>query len=180
MNRFHTHLLAAAAGAALASVVAATSGSAPPPTPSPVSSPILPNPALTPGVVASTDAATVLKPGYSASVRNVPDSEKRRVFAEYGIKNPAPGAYEIDHLIPLSLGGSNDIHNLWPELYDGPLGAHAKDRVEDHLLHEVRAGHVSLTDAQQAIRSDWTAVYRAMPDAAKQATGPREPAAAGD
>jgi len=41
--------------------------------------------------------------------RNVPESEKRQVYAEYGIRSHASGQYEVDHLIPLELGGSNSI-----------------------------------------------------------------------
>ena len=41
--------------------------------------------------------------------RNVPESEKRQVYAEYGIRSHASGQYEVDHLIPLELSGSNSI-----------------------------------------------------------------------
>jgi hypothetical protein len=34
---------------------------------------------------------------------------RRRVFRQ------PRGAYEVDHLIPLELGGDNVIANLWPE-----------------------------------------------------------------
>jgi len=42
-------------------------------------------------------------------VRNVPAEMKREVYREYGIISHGPGDYEIDHLIPLELGGSNSI-----------------------------------------------------------------------
>ena len=75
------------------------------------------NPALTPGAVfAGVTAAQVCVSGYSASVRSVSSSEKATVFAEYHLTD-VPGAYEVDHLISLELGGSNDITNLWPEPY---------------------------------------------------------------
>jgi 5-methylcytosine-specific restriction endonuclease McrA len=48
-------------------------------------------------------------------VRNVPAEMKRQVYHEYGITSHGSGEYEIDHLIPLELGGSNSIKNLWPE-----------------------------------------------------------------
>ena len=37
---------------------------------------------------------------------------KREVYAEYGITEHQPGEYEVDQLIPLSIGGSNSIKNL--------------------------------------------------------------------
>ena len=56
-------------------------------------------------------------PSYAHSVRNVSAATKRAVYAEYGIASHQPGKYEVDHLISLELGGSNDIRNLWPESY---------------------------------------------------------------
>ena len=53
-------------------------------------------------------------PGYAKKVRAVPAWLKRQAYAEYGITQYKTGDYEVDHLIPLSLGGSNSIHNLAP------------------------------------------------------------------
>src|SRR5690242_1314069 len=53
--------------------------------------------------------------GYSKSVRDVSTSLKKQVYAAYGVKSRLPGQYEVDHLVSLQLGGSNDIANLWPE-----------------------------------------------------------------
>src|SRR5206468_3508206 len=77
----------------------------------------LPDHACTPGAVFSN--ATIEKiciPGYSQTVRNVSLTLRKAVFAEYGISYPQlRGAFEVDHLIPLAIGGSNDIANLFPE-----------------------------------------------------------------
>jgi hypothetical protein len=48
-------------------------------------------------------------------VRNVPAKMKREVYEEYGVTSHGRGDYEVDHLIPLELGSSNSIKNLWPE-----------------------------------------------------------------
>src|SRR5438874_585537 len=40
----------------------------------------------------------VCTPGYSQSVRNVPESEKNQVYEEYGIYSHQTGEYEVDHL----------------------------------------------------------------------------------
>jgi hypothetical protein len=68
----------------------------------------LPDPVCTPGAVFSVTSERVCQPGYARSVRNVPASEKTAVYREYGITQHALGTYEIDHLISLELGGSND------------------------------------------------------------------------
>ena len=73
----------------------------------------LPDSACSPGAILSTGTKdAICKSGYAKSVRNVPDSEKNQDYAEYGITSHAPGQYEVDHLVSLELGGSNDIANL--------------------------------------------------------------------
>lgn len=97
--------------------------------------------------------------GYSHSVRNVPDSLKQEVFAEYGITSHTKGEYEVDHYISLELGGTNDISNLWPELAEPQPGFHQKDQVENYLHEQVCSGNMSLQEAQTEIRTNWLAVY---------------------
>ena len=70
---------------------------------------------LTPGDAFDVTAQDLCVPGYSKKVRNVPVEMKREVYEEYGVTSHGPGDYEVDHLIPLELGGSNSIKNLWPE-----------------------------------------------------------------
>ena len=97
-------------------------------------SPLVPDPTLTPGDVLTTDTTVVCQRGYTATVRDVPQSLKNQVFRQYGITHPQPREYEIDHLISLELGGSNSIRNLWPQSYRTmPLNATVKDRLENRL-----------------------------------------------
>jgi hypothetical protein len=77
--------------------------------------PILPDPKLTPGDTFDVTVTDVCVPGYAKKVRAVPAWLKRKAYAEYGITQYKTGDYEVDHLIPLSLGGSNSIRNLWPQ-----------------------------------------------------------------
>jgi len=117
--------------------------------------------ACTPGaVIASATKTQICKSGYSSSVRNVPESEKNQVYAEYGIATHTTSQYEVDHLISLELGGSNDISNLWPELADPTPGFHQKDQVENYLHKQVCDGKLSLKQAQQEIATDWLQVYK--------------------
>ncbi len=128
----------------------------------------LPDSACTPGAIfpdATVDQ--ICKPGYSSNVRNVTTSVKNQVYSEYGVTERAPGEYEVDHLISLELGGSNEIANLWPEPADPKPGFHEKDKVENYLHDQVCSGAISLHDAQVQIATDWLAVYQRMPSGAK-------------
>ncbi len=130
-----------------------------------VSQNALPDPDCTPGAIlpdATVDKICV--PGYSSKVRNVPESEKNQVYAEYGITSHTAGQYEVDHLISLELGGSNDIANLWPEPAEPRPGFHEKDKVENYLHDQVCSGALPLQQAQYEISHDWMSVYNSMPN----------------
>ena len=119
--------------------------------------------ACTPGAVfPDVTKDQICQSGYSTSVRNVPDSEKNQVYAEYGIQSHTTGQYEVDHLISLELGGSNDIANLWPEPAEPRPGFHEKDKVENYLHDQVCSGAISMADAQYIIATDWLSVYNQM------------------
>lgn len=123
--------------------------------------PVTPNPKLTPGATLPVTKADLCVPGYSQKVRHVPESLKKKVYVEYGIKSPRPREYEVDHLISLELGGSNSIKNLWPESYlTRPWNARVKDGLENRLHSLVCKGKISLPDAQKAIAADWIAAYK--------------------
>src|SRR5512143_1301294 len=129
-----------------------------------VSANSLPDAACTPGAIfADATADKVCTPGYSSSVRDVPPEVKAQVYAEYGISSHEPGQYEVDHLIALELGGSNDIANLWPEPAEPRPGFHEKDKVENYLHKQVCDGAMSMADAQYIIATNWLSVYNQMP-----------------
>jgi len=98
---------------------------------------------------------------HTSTVRNVPESEKSQVEQAYGL---APGHYgrtlEIDHIVSLELGGSNDIANLYPEEANAHPGYHVKDKLENNLHQMVCAGAITLSAAQRAIASNWQALYK--------------------
>ncbi len=118
-----------------------------------------PNRQLTPGdVFVGATRDRICVSGYTTTVRYVTSSTRQAVFTAYQISYPPPaGAFELDHLIPLELGGSNTAGNLWPQVYHGAGSADVKDRLENHLHALVCSGQVPLTTAQQAIASDWRA-----------------------
>jgi hypothetical protein len=119
----------------------------------------LPDPRCTPGSVdpAVTQAnirLTICRPGYTKTVR--PSASQTDRF-KYEVAYPAYGTprsekTELDHLVSLELGGSNDATNLWPEY---PSTPNPKDKVENALHEAVCDGRITLAAAQDAIASDW-------------------------
>lgn len=102
----------------------------------------------------------VCKSGYASSVRNVSESLKNLVYTEYGITSHQTGEYEVDHIVSLELGGSNDIANLYPEAASPKPGFHEKDKIENYLHDQVCSGNISLEDAQKIVAHDWVNVYK--------------------
>jgi hypothetical protein len=120
-----------------------------------------PDHACTPGAVfPDVTAEQICVSGYSARVRDVGEFEKRQVYESYGIGSHAVGSYEVDHLISLELGGSNDIANLWPEAAEPRPGFHEKDEVENYLHAAICRGEITLAEAQRMIAVGWSAVYQ--------------------
>lgn len=123
--------------------------------------PYLPDPKLTPGDVFDVTIEDICTPGYSKKVRMVPKSLRDQAFRNYGVEQHQGVDYQLDHLIPLSIGGSNSIRNLWPQPnHTSPWGARAKDRLENRVRRLVCAGELDLEIAQHEIAADWTEAYR--------------------
>ena len=127
---------------------------------------LLPDAQLTPGAIATSDVRTICARGYATRVRpkgvlwrrlkdeaynryHIARGHRSSVGSD-GVRHPA---YEIDHLIPLELGGHpTDLRNLWPE----PLAdAKRKDRVENRLHALVCSGRITLMAAQGVIARNW-------------------------
>src|SRR5260221_6599071 len=124
----------------------------------------LPDAACTPGAFfPGATKGQICQPGYARSVRNVPESEKTQAYDEYSIASHVAGQYEVDHLVSLELGGSNDIANLWPEAASPKPGFHEKDQVENFLHDQACSGTIPLQTAQIEIATNWLAVYDQMP-----------------
>ncbi|MGH9056023.1 MAG: hypothetical protein ACRDYY_09220, partial [Acidimicrobiales bacterium] len=134
---------------------------------------LLPDPRCTPGAVdpavtqGDLDSTICRSGGYTDSVRPpyaLTEPFKREVEAAY--RDPSPtDQTELDHLVPLGLGGASDTRNLWPEPDQGtpaafdpsdPYGINAKDGVEDRLHDAICSGQADLAAAQAAIATDWT------------------------
>jgi len=114
------------------------------------------------GYYARLTKAVICSSGFhTGSIRNVPQSEKFAVEREYGM---AAGYYgytiEIDHIVPLELGGSNSIANLFPEAGSGPASYHLKDAAENRAREWVCEGRLSLGAARRGFAGNWEALYR--------------------
>jgi hypothetical protein len=121
----------------------------------------IPDHQLTPGATRSVSLGDVCSMPHEEVVRDVPDSLRQEVFKEYGIVNPRTEDYEIDYLIAPGLGGTEDIHNLWPEpLTPSAWNAHVKDALEERLHQLVCAGKLDLPTAQRAIATNWISAYK--------------------
>ncbi len=118
--------------------------------------------AIDPRVTPQNIGSTICRPGYSSSVRppfKYTNAMKRRLMRAYGVTGSMHD-YELDHLIPLGLGGCPDCEsNLWPQPRNKYPGAEEKDQIEAYLHRQVCSGALQLTDAQQEIASNWYAVY---------------------
>jgi hypothetical protein len=144
--------------------------------------PIVPDPNRTPGEVnplaidanvcepvwqAGTPPALGGHLRYSPAARDASPQLKVEAFYRYGLDKPDDGgsSFEVDNLVPLSLGGLTTINNLWPETRTAPAyNAWTKDALEIRLFNLIchrKPGDpkITLAQAQQAMMNDWTKAY---------------------
>ncbi len=124
-------------------------------------------PGVTDGLVNQQNVhQTICRKGYTTSVRP-PESYTRALKRILHSRKGLPGRisdYELDHLVPLELGGAPaNPGNLWMQPYEGRgsrlgppgTGAETKDRLENFLRRQVCRGREPLASAQRAIASNW-------------------------
>jgi hypothetical protein len=133
-------------------------------------SPALPDRSITPGAVDPAVTphniqSTVCVRGYTDKVR--PDKKytnrlKHEQIKQYRYADRDPRHYELDHLIPLNIGGNpSDPKNLWPQSREGEWSAEQKNDLEFVVYKMVCLGEISLHEAQNRIAQDWIEAYRA-------------------
>lgn len=119
----------------------------------------LPDPACTPGaldprVTQATIHSTICVAGWTATVRPpvAETNHAKWLVSAPAYSLPAGTVGEEDHLIPLELGGSSDITNLWLEAGKIP---NSKDTEENRLHKLVCGGKMTLAAGQHAIALNW-------------------------
>jgi hypothetical protein len=121
---------------------------------------VLPDPDVTPGAIFDdVTAVDVCDAHYTQGIRQPRYNRKVEAFAGYGISIHDRDRYQVDHLVPISLGGSNAVENIWPQPVDAP-GAAEKDALEVQLHALVCSQQLTLEQAQQAIATDWWGANR--------------------
>lgn len=121
-----------------------------------------PDPQMSPGELCSAQDAHFKGYDYPEQIarcnRNVNTSDKRLIASRYGnIPQSEWSHYEFDHVLPLCVGGSNDMRNLWPQ----PKGeADDKDKLESTICRQMKAGTLTQAKAVAQVR-DWFANRKA-------------------
>lgn len=124
---------------------------------------LLPDPSVTPGALdrrvrQSNIRTTICVAGYTKKVRKrISWTTRVRIFRTYGVDPATHAQSEIDHVVPLELGGMDSLPNLWPQPYPA---AHDKDRLENYLHRAVCSGKMTLAAAQSAISANWYMAYK--------------------
>ena len=123
---------------------------------------VLPDKNLTGGSVRTGDRAAAC--GHAKESRGPVRAARRdEILRRYGLPPGTHPDYEIDHLIPLCLGGSDARSNLWPQSrrsMEKTWNAEAKDRLERLMCNMVCDGQVNIATAQQAFATNWIAAYQ--------------------
>src|SRR6476619_1753463 len=94
----------------------------------------LPSSFQTPGAKGKANEAQVCAADFEASVKPVAKWQRDQALERYG-KRPEDFTGELDHLIPIALGGTNDPDNLWPIPANKDMGPAQKKEL-DLKLHQ--------------------------------------------
>ena len=130
-----------------------------------VRSPLVEPPgALFADVTQASISTTICKPGWTATVRPstaFTQGVKLKFLREVGLDPDRAADYELDHFVPLALGGHpRSLDNLWLQRWDGEWNARVKDRLERRLQVTVCEGRLTLRAAQTAVERNWKRAYR--------------------
>jgi hypothetical protein len=116
-----------------------------------------PNKVLTPGVIASNNMGAVCgSPKHAKASLSIPAGQAED--DRYGLPQNVRLRYHFDYLVPLTLGGSSDITNLWPVDVKG-IGFYQKEQLNGILRDKVCSGQLDLTTVQQQLIKNWYTLW---------------------
>jgi hypothetical protein len=117
--------------------------------------PVGPNPQTTPGSLCQNSEVHRYPENIVYCDRDVSTATKNALIKMYDkelgyrIGSMSRGDFKIDHFIPLSIGGSNNSDNLWPQhksVYK------VTDPLEQLLFDKIKDGRIKQADAIRVIR----------------------------
>jgi hypothetical protein len=111
--------------------------------------------------VRTTDVGETCSHG-ARELRHWSRDRDNRILAAYDLPAGPHPDYEIDHLIPLGLGGADDDANLWPEprrVIEKIWSAEKKDDLEFRMRDLVCSGALDVQQAQREISDGLTTAY---------------------
>lgn len=117
--------------------------------------------ALNQNVTPATINQTICVKGWTATVRPSKYYTEALKYRLIRSRHGKVGDYELDHAIPLELGGAaSDPRNLWLEPHAGKWGSLKKDRLENKLRSLVCKGIITLDEARHEIWPNWIPYYK--------------------
>lgn len=125
--------------------------------------PIGPDARMTPGDVCKNSPVRRYAERIVYCNRDVDPSLKADIIREYDrelgyqIQSMSRGDFKIDHFIPLSIGGSNERENLWPQhrsIYE------QTDALEGMLSEKISQGRIKQEEAIRVVREAKTNLGR--------------------
>ena len=123
---------------------------------------VSPDSSYTPGHLCSPSDPNFKEYRYAEHIpycnRMVTQQMKTDISGHYGVLQSAWNNYEFDHLIPLAIGGDSSIDNLWPQPHapGSPDGSEGKDKLEEQLYLQMKAGSITQAAAVQQIYAWFT------------------------
>lgn len=117
--------------------------------------PLYPHPELTPGTTCSQPSEYRYPEKIAYCKRKVDTTTKWEIIAEYDqtygyeISKMDRQQFKIDHYIPLCMGGSNEVSNLWPQ---HKTVFELTDPLEQELCQELAEGKIKQKDAIEKIK----------------------------
>lgn len=115
--------------------------------------PFTPDETRTNGSVCSTSDRDFSEYRYPEKIpyckRSVSSSDKDKIYRDYGVSKNCRKEYTIDHFIPLSIGGTNRLDNLWPE---PKVIKQLRQDLEIELFKALSKGQITQEEAIETIR----------------------------